>query len=254
MCLILIAWRAHQEFPMVVAANRDEMHGRPSAAAGFWSDAPHILAGRDLEAMGTWLGVTRAGRFAAVTNFRDALDAGNASRSRGWLAREFLESHYSAAAYASRVAAQAGAYRAFNLLLGDGGELWWLSNRGNGPQRLEPGTYGLSNHFLDSPWPKVIRGKAQLGRIMSAAPAIEPLLELLGDTSVPPDDQLPDTGVGTERERLLAAARIVSPEYGTRCSSALILGRDRSLQFAERAFDASGAQTETLRYELHLAA
>jgi len=254
MCLILIAWQAREEYPMVVAANRDEFHVRPSAGAGFWSDAPHILAGRDLEAMGTWLGVTRAGRFAAVTNFRDALDEGSGSRSRGLLAREFLESDEAVAAYALRVEAQADAYRGYNLLLGDGRELWWLSNRGNGPRRLEPGIYGLANHFLDAPWPKVVQGKARLGRIMSAAPAIEPLFELLGDTSVPPDDQLPDTGVGTERERVLGAARIVSPEYGTRCSSALILGRDRRLQFAERSFDVRGAQTETLRFELRLAA
>jgi uncharacterized protein with NRDE domain len=254
MCLILIAWQAREDYSMVVAANRDEFHVRPTSGAGFWSDIPQILAGRDLEAMGTWLGVTRGGRFAAVTNVRVPLDAGTGSRSRGLLAREFLESDEAAVAYALRVEEQASAYRAFNLLLGDGRELWWLSNRASSPRRLEPGIYGLSNDVLDAPWPKVIRGKAHLGRIMSAAPAIEPLLELLDDTSVPTDDQLPDTGVGIERERLLAAARIVSPEYGTRCSSALVLGRDGRLQFAERAFDARGAQTETLRYDLRLAA
>ncbi len=254
MCLILIAWRAHEDYPLVVAANRDEFHSRPTAAAAIWSDRPQILGGRDLEAMGTWLGITRDGRFAAVTNFRDTVEPSVGNRSRGLLARDFLENDGSAAAYASRTDAQGAAYRAFNLLVGDGDELWWLSNRGDGARRLEPGVYGLSNHLLDTPWPKVLRGKARLRHATTPAPALEPLLDLLSDTAVPADDKLPDTGVGVERERLLAATRIVSPVYGTRCSSAVILGRDGWLQFAERTFDAQGAETETLRYELRLAA
>ena len=254
MCLILIAWQAHRDYPLVVAANRDEFHSRPTSAAGIWSDRPHILAGRDLEAMGTWLGITRTLRFAAVTNFRDALDPGIGNRSRGLLAREFLECDDAAASYVSRVGAQLQAYRGFNLLVGDGRELWWLSNRGNGARRLGPGIHGLSNHLLDTPWPKVARGKASLDHATSLVPAIEPLLGLLADTSVPSDDELPDTGVGIERERLLAATRIVSPAYGTRSSSVLIVGRDGRLQFAERAYDAQGVETETMRYELRVAA
>lgn len=252
MCLIVFAWKAHPDFPLVVAANRDEFHARPTAAAGFWDDRPGILAGRDLEGMGTWLGVTRSGRFAAVTNYRDAASVPREAASRGLLASRYLESEAAPDAFAAAVAADGTAYRGFNFLASDREEMWWVSNRGGNARRLEPGVHGLSNHLLDTPWPKVTRGKQRLHQALELAPAVEPLLALLADTAEAADGELPDTGVGAERERLLSAARIVSPAYGTRSSSALLVGVDGRVRFAERAYGSDGAELDTLRYEFTL--
>ncbi len=252
MCLILVAWRAHRDFPLVVAANRDEFHARPTVGAAFWQDAPAILAGRDLECMGTWLGVTRSGKFAAVSNYRDAADTSNGSLSRGLLASTYLGNGVAARGFVAQVAASGDAYRGFNFLAADQGELWWVSNRASAPQRLAPGLYGVSNHLLDTPWAKVVRGKHRFALLLQSAPAVEPLLDLLADTSVAADDELPDTGVGPERERLLSALRVVSPAYGTRCSTAVLVGRDGRVQFAERAYGAQGEERDTLRYEFRL--
>jgi len=252
MCLILFAWKVSAEFPLVVAANRDEFHARPTAGAGFWDDRPAILAGRDLEGSGTWLGMTRSGRFAAVTNYRDAAPAPSGAASRGLLASGFLEGSETPGAYTAQVAADGDAYRGFNFLAGDREQLWWVSNRGEGARPLEPGVYGLSNHLLDTPWPKVTQGKRRLRDALELVPAVEPLLEILADTAAAADADLPDTGVGSERERLLSAARIVSPVYGTRCSSALVLAADGRVRFAERGFAPDGAELDTLRYEFSL--
>ena len=248
MCLILVAWQSHRDFPLVVAANRDEFHARPTAGATFWQDDPSILAGRDLECMGTWLGVTRNGKFAAVSNYRDAADDSGGSLSRGLLASTYLGNGDAARKFVAQVAANGEAYRGFNFLAADHSELWWVSNRAAAPQRLAPGVYGVSNH-LDTPWSKVVRGKRLLGSLLQSAPAVEPLLELLADTSLSADDDLPDTGVGLERERLLSALRVVSPAYGTRCSTAVLVGSDGRVQFAERAYGAQGEERDTLRYE-----
>jgi uncharacterized protein with NRDE domain len=252
MCLILFGWRAHADCPLVVAANRDEFHGRPSAQAAFWDDHPQVLAGRDLECMGTWLGVTREGRFAAITNFRDMTDQRQGKRSRGLIASRFLEGAQSARDFVAAVTAEGDDYRGFNLLAADREEFWWVSNRDGRPRLLEPGIYGLSNHLLETPWPKVQRGKRELGRILGGAPNVEALLGLLADTAQAPDADLVHTGVGLERERMLSAARIVSPDYGTRCSSALIAEASSRVQFAERSYDPAGDAQETRRYEFRI--
>lgn len=252
MCLILFAWKLRPDFPLVLAANRDEFHARPTGAAGFWDDLPAILAGRDLEGMGTWLGVTRSGRFAAVTNYRDAAPAPREAVSRGLLASRFLEGGEAPGAFTSNVGADGNAYRGFNFLAGDRDELWWVSNRGGAARKLAPGVYGLSNHLLDTPWPKVTQGKQRLRSALELAPAVEPLLELLADTTVAAEQELPETGVGPERERLLSAARIVSSAYGTRSSSALVIGIDGRVRFAERAYGSDGGELDTLRYEFTL--
>lgn len=252
MCLILLAWKAHPAYPLVIAANRDEFHARPAAAAAFWEDRPEILAGRDLECMGTWLGVTRTGKFAAVSNFREGVPRDPAARSRGLLASAFLANGASARDFAEQVAQDGAEYSGFNFLASDRDELWWVSNRDAGARRLAPGIYGVSNHLLDTPWAKVVRGKRRLEAALGPAPAIEGLLELLADTTVATDDELPDTGVGLERERLLSPLRVVSEVYGTRCSSALIFGPGRRVQFAERSYGAQGEERDTLRYEFLL--
>jgi len=251
-CLIAVAWRAHAQYPLVVAANRDEFHERPSAAAQFWDDRPEILGGRDLECMGTWLGMTRGGKFAAVTNVRDGTDAGAAARSRGLLASGYLANGVRAADFAAQAAAEGDAYRGFNLFVADAEELWWVSNRGGAPRRLAPGVYGLSNHLLDTPWPKVLRAKARLAEVLEGAPALDTLFELLADDARAPDPELPDTGVGLERERLLSSLKIVSGTYGTRCSTAITVSAEGAVRFAERAYDRDGRDLDTMRYEFKL--
>jgi uncharacterized protein with NRDE domain len=217
MCLILIAWKQHAEFPLVVAANRDEFHARPAERAGYWKDHPGILGGRDLEAKGTWMGASRSGRFAAVTNYRGGKDA-NAKESRGALVATFLQNAFSPGKYVASL--NSASYSGFNLLVSDREELWWLSNRDGGSRKLDPGYYALGNLLLDTP--EVMDVKA---RFEGAAMAIEPLFTLL------------------------ATAKIVAPEYGTRCSTVLLMHRDGRMEFAERAFDPSGAAGSTLRYE-----
>ena len=226
MCLIVLAWRAHPRFPLVVAANRDEYHGRPAAQAGFWGDQPSILAGRDLEAMGTWMGVSRDGRFAAVTNYRGAREP-RAVESRGALVARFLTNGSAPGRYAAEIADRGADYSGFNLLAPAGGELWWYSNRDSAPRRLEPGIYGLGNFLLDSE--DVAESKARFARAIESCVAVETLLQVL------------------------APARIVAPEYGTRCSTVLLAGQDGRAQYAERTFDAAGIEGETLRFELQLA-
>lgn len=236
MCLILLAWRAHPDYPLVVAANRDEFFSRRTAAADFWEDAPNVLAGRDLEAGGTWLGVTRNGRFAALTNYRDPARNTMGAPSRGELVRRFLIGGQSAEDYLSELESCADRYNGFNLIFGDPDGLWCFSNCGEGEQALAPGVYGLSNHLLDTPWPKVARGKSALNGALQALPNEAPLFVLLRDDSIAPDDALPRTGVSLEWERLLSAAFVRSPQYGTR--SATVLLRDRSgwVRFIEQGF------------------
>lgn len=253
MCLILFAHDAHPRYRLVLAANRDEFHGRPAAAAGWWDDAPWVLGGRDLQGGGSWLGVTRGGRWAAVTNVREAGRERSGAPSRGHLVGDFLRGAEGAAAYAERVARGAAEFNGFNLLVGDAEGVHWLSNRGPGPRRLEPGVYGVSNHLLDTDWPKVRRGKRALAELLGS-PELEPdsLLELLMDRAVAADHELPDTGVGLRMERLLSAPFIALPEYGTRASTALLVERAGNAHLAERAFAAPPAPWSERRYRFPL--
>ena len=218
MCLIVLAWRAHPRFPLIVAANRDEFHGRKAAPAGFWRDQPQILGGRDLQAMGTWMAVSRAGRFAAVTNYRGAREP-TAQESRGALVTGFLTNGTPPADYVSGVATRGAKYSGFNLLVSDRNELWWMSNRDGSPRRLEPGYYALGNLLLDSP--EVQPFKA---RIAETSPAVEPLFGII------------------------ASAKIINPEYGTRCSTAL-LDDGKQIRYSERSFGADGAEGATVHFE-----
>ncbi|MBW1777609.1 MAG: NRDE family protein [Deltaproteobacteria bacterium] len=243
MCLLLFAYNAHPKYKLILAANRDEFYDRPAAPARFWEDAPGILAGRDLRLGGTWLGVTREGRLAAVTNYRDPGTFRNAAKSRGILVAEFLKGKASADAYLQRVEKDRDAYNPFNLIAGDADALFWLSNRAEGVRRISPGIHGLSNRLLDTPWPKVRRG------IRLFADALETgetqlekrLFSLLTDTVTPSDAELPDTGVGLDWERILSSIFIQSPAYGTRSSTVVLMGYGGRIVFAEQTFHASGA-------------
>ncbi len=243
MCLIVVAWRCRADLPLVVAANRDEWRDRPAEPAHWWPDHPDLLAGRDLKAGGTWMGVTRSGRFAAVTNFRDPADRRSTARSRGGLVSEFLAGGESAPAYLARVSAAAAEYNAFNLIVGDATSLWYYGSREGGARPIEPGVHGLSNHVLDEPWPKVTRGREAMERALREADPIPALFELLGDAGPAPDAALPQTGVGIEWERRLSAALITGADYGTRASTVLTVSEagDVVFQEATRAPDGSEA-------------
>jgi len=247
MCLILFGWLQHPRYRLVVAANRDEFYERPTAPAGFWPHAPKILAGRDLEQNGTWLGVTTTGRFAALTNYRDGELQDPAKPSRGWLVREFLLVGKSPIEYLSEVEARAGGYNGFGLVVSDLEHLCFFSNRYSGVHDLPSGLYGLSNHLLDTPWPKVVRGKSALAQMLQSDDALDAdaVLNLLADTTIAEDDLLPDTGVGIKRERMLSPIFVRGDLYGTRSSTVLTIDYQGEVTLVERSFDKAGRITGT---------
>jgi uncharacterized protein with NRDE domain len=236
MCLVLLAWEKHPRWRLVVAANRDEFHARPTAAADWWPQAPNVLAGRDLKEGGTWLGVTRTGRFAAVTNVREPQQYRVGAPSRGHLTGNFLLSRAPSLGYLAGLMPLAAAYNGFNLLVMDGATLAWFSNRQMTLRTLPGGIYGVSNHLLDTPWPKVVRGKEDLAAALGGDDdALEArLFESLSRRDPAPDAELPATGVEPERERALSSAFIVTPDYGTRSSTVVLIGRDGEVRLTER--------------------
>ena len=239
MCLILLAWQTHPKYPLVVAANRDEFFARPAQAAAFWPDAPEILAGRDIEAGGSWLGVSREGRFAALTNFREGGKNQVGAPSRGALVSDFLSARNKSPApeiYLSALAGGGGLYNGFNLFAGDRHHLGYYSNRGGAPCLLSPGVYGLSNHLLDTPWPKLSAAKEAFAGALDALPDTARFFELLADREIVPDTHLPETGVPLEWERILSAVFVVSPAYGTRASTLLTIDAVGTVELIERSF------------------
>ena len=253
MCLIYVAWRRHPRHRLVVAANRDEFHDRPALPVHWWDDAPGVLAGRDLEAGGTWLAVGAAGRFAAITNYPDPVpERIPGAPSRGALVSEFVAGDEPAEAYLGRVMEKGHRYNGFSLLAVDGDTLAFASNRFRGVLRLEPGVYGLSNHLLDTPWPKVTDGKAELERLL-AGPEVHAsdLLALLapGDPrhgDAPAADTESDPGPMRRR----ASRFIIGPDYGTRASAVILLDAGGAGVFMERSFDSSGAAVGDVAFEL----
>ncbi len=253
MCLLVLAYRRHPRHRLIAAANRDEFHTRLAHPATFWPHQPHILAGRDSAHGGTWLGITRSGRFAAVTNYREPGPLVAPAVSRGWLVQDFLLGQDSPMDYLQSVAAQAESYNGFGLLTADDRELAYYSNRGRTPCALPPGLYGVSNHLLDTPWPKVTRAKTVLSALLDQ-PEIEPesLLTLLTDTVAAPDAELPNTGIGLERERQLSSIFVRDPTHGTRCSTVLLIDKDYKVDFFERTYAADGQVTSTVHYDFVL--
>jgi uncharacterized protein with NRDE domain len=248
MCLILLGWRVHPEFDLVVGANRDEFHARPSQSVHWWKEPDDLLAGRDLRAGGTWLGVRRGGRFAAVTNVRDPGNQRPDARSRGELPVHFLGGSDGAGSYARQVHAARAAWNGFNLVVGDGETLWFAGARAEAPRELGPGIYGISNASLDTPWPKVEQGKAAFTDALGQLDPEGPVLELLADRHHAPDEDLPDTGVGLAWERALSSRFIVGAEYGTR-STTYVAQRGSRLRLVEREYGPSGAPLGERRFE-----
>ncbi|MDH3647329.1 MAG: NRDE family protein [Gammaproteobacteria bacterium] len=248
MCLLVFAWDCHPRYQFVFAGNRDEFHSRPARPAQWW-EGQDLLAGRDEQAGGTWLGVRSDGRFAVVTNFREMHTRRDDARSRGELVNGYLQGNES-----FRSSHTAEQYNGFNLILGDlgNGPLAYQSNRGE-PCEIEPGLHGLSNHQLDTPWPKVTRATKRLRELMKR-PSIEAdgFMQLLADPQQAKPAELPDTGIGYELEQLLSSVFIVSPDYGTRCSTVVLLDRDGRMQFVERRFDRAGKNVGESRFAFQI--
>ena len=251
MCLILFAWQSHPRYRLVLAANRDEFHQRPTAAADFWEDNPRILAGRDLQAGGTWLGITRTGRFAAITNYREPLTPEiPPERSRGYLVRDFLASDRAPHVHAGELISGGSSYQGFNLLLGAPGSLLYVSNRDAGPAEVSAGSHGLSNHLLDTDWPKVHSGRERLDELLKEEKIdVGALFAVLADRVLTPGEIPENLETRLAPERLMKHYFIVSPEYGTRSSTIVLLGRDGSVTFKEREFDPDGKETGTRSFE-----
>jgi len=251
MCLAVIALGVHPRYAVVVAANRDEFHARPAERAHWWNDASRapLLAGRDLEHGGTWLGVTPAGRWAFVTNVREPGRHDPNAPSRGSLVPSFLRDGREPSRALEAIVAGSAAFNGFNLVGGDAFRAAFGSNRAPGVQELAPGIYGVSNARLDTPWPKLVRAKAGMSTWTREGDTdLRVLWRALADRRLARDDELPDTGVGRERERLLSSPFIHSERYGTRCSTIVTVSRDGEIHFVERSFDATGEATGDVEY------
>ncbi len=249
MCLILFAYNVHPAYRLILAANRDEFYERPSTPADFWTKYPQVLAGVDLKEKGTWLGVTKKGKFAAITNYRDPDSWKAQAPSRGKLVSRYLTGSTDPEKYLNSISKKAHAYNGFNILLGDANNLFAYSNRGE-IQKLLAGIHGLSNRQLDTPWPKVKRGKRMLKAALEKKgdDLEEALFALLADRRIPPDDELPQTGVGLEWERILSPVFITSPVYGTRSSTILLIGKNRRVKFVEKVYDGRPQPWVTSRF------
>jgi uncharacterized protein with NRDE domain len=253
MCLILFAYQYHPNYPLIVAANRDEYYARPSAPAHYWSDHPHILAGRDLKELGTWMGITTHGRFAALTNFRDPQRHSTTALSRGHLVADFLSNQQSPREYLELAARQSHQYNGFNLLVGDQQGLWYYGNQQKQIQSIAPGVHGLCNHLLNTPWPKLEQGRQQLAQCLTQDTVLEnDLWSILTNRKKASDDILPDTGVGLEWERTLSSIFIESPEYGTRSSTILLMRQDGSVKFVERKYHSSLRSWQEVSYQFYI--
>ncbi|AYD64602.1 hypothetical protein C4E15_13390 [Achromobacter spanius] len=242
MCLAVLALHALSGIPVLIAANRDEFHARPTHPIAQWADAPTVYAGRDGLAGGTWMGVTTRGRFALVTNYREPGKHLNPAPSRGALVEDYLRGDEPPDVYLARTHESDQAYNGFNLIVGDTRQAWYLSNRDGPPRPLDPGIYALSNHLLDTPWPKLARTKTAFTDVLgrSPQPDLPALFDALADRQTATDDDMPATGLPPDRERLLSSPFIVSPDYGTRSSSVLVLFDGGSGQLDERRFSPDG--------------
>jgi len=245
MCLLVAAYDCHADYRLVLIGNRDEFHARPTAPLGWWDDTEGILAGRDLAAGGTWLGLGRDGRLGVVTNYRSAGSLRPEGPSRGTLIPRFLSGAVPSGEYVPAILREAGAYSGFSLMLMDEVGLTYLANHPEPVHReLERGIYGLSNDRLDTPWPKVVRTRERVARILASG-AFSPaaLFHALSDRRPAPDRELPDTGIGIERERLVSAPFVVDPAYGTRSTTLVLVGRDGLIRVEERRYDQAGETT-----------
>jgi uncharacterized protein with NRDE domain len=246
-CLIVFGWKAHPAYRLILAANRDEYHARPARDAHWWPDRPHVLAGRDLQAGGAWLAISKKGRFATVTNYRELQRSTGRLRSRGEIVTSFVDGSAQATEFAKSLDGKR--YAGYSLLAGDDEHIVYASNRGDLPQVLDAGVYGLSNSALDTPWPKLVRSRDALKQLIASDSANESSLQrLLADRQPAAIDQIDSSELPFALARLLSAPFVVAPEYGTRCSTTLLWSYSNEVEFCERSFDNAGKTTGTTRY------
>ena len=243
MCLIVFANNILDDYKLIFAANRDEFYDRPSEQADFWKEHPDLLAGKDLQAGGTWMGITKQGRFAAITNFRDLKNHRTDAPSRGNLTLDFLVNDFTPEEYYNKFKPSLNNFNGFNLIIGNVDKLYYFSNKTEGIQKLEPDIHGISNAILDTPWPKVEKSKRQLKNLIEQK-NIHPweILNLLDDTSLAKDEELPDTGVGLELERMLSPIFIKSEKYGTRSSTIVTVDKHNNVRFVEKTYFANSGR------------
>ncbi|PLX70572.1 MAG: hypothetical protein C0602_03420 [Denitrovibrio sp.] len=244
MCLILFSYKSHPKYKLIIAANRDEFYSRPTKEAHWRGVSPDILAGKDMHAGGTWMGIAENGRIAALTNYRSPEDMQNHCKSRGKLVFSYLKGEMSPEVCSEALSETAGRYNGYNLLFGDVNNLYWYSNKTDSLQRLDAGVHGLSNHLLNTPWPKVERGKKLFRETIKKDFSSEDLLKILKDDIRSKDAELPETGVGVELERILSPMFIVSPEYGTRSSTIITVSNDNKVTFVERTYNSEPKNTD----------
>lgn len=256
MCLILFSLKTHPRYKFILAANRDEFFERPCLTADFWKSDKNILGGIDLVSRGTWLGITKNGRFAAITNYRDPQKQVEDPISRGDITRQFLESTLNCQTFLSGIAIQKDRYNGFNLLLSDNGlhNLYYYSNLTDTSATVANGLHGLSNAFLDTPWPKVDLGVSLLSKTIASSDfGIDELLSIMTDRRIAPDASLPNTGISLELEKKLSPVFISMNGYGTRCSTAILLDYEDNLEFLEVSYDDSARPTISKRYQIKIA-
>jgi len=253
MCLIFISINNHPRYKLIVAANRDEFYKRRTAPADFWHDHPEVLGGRDLEAQGTWMGMTKSGRIGMVTNYRDVSNINPLAPSRGQLVSEYLFNGSHPDEYLKDLNETASNYNGFNLIVGDQDNLHYYSNYHSKIVPLESGFYGLSNHLLDTPWPKVVRGKSKMMPLLEQDDIkVDQLFDVMRDEEIAPDHSLPKTGLDLERERALSAMFIKTPNYGSRSSTIVMIDHENRVQYVERVYDLDTFDYRTSNFEFEV--
>lgn len=253
MCLLLVSYKTHPRYKYIIAANRDEFYKRPASPANFWDDEPNLLAGKDLQAGGTWLGITKEGRFSAITNYRDMKAVKDNAPSRGELVANFLKGSDSPSGFSKELLSSADLYNGYNLLFADKQSFNYFSNQTKKLLMLSPGIYGLSNHLLDTPWPKVEKSKKSFKNILNRElVSTEDLFEILSDSSIPPDELLPDTGLGLEIERAVSPIFVKTPLYGTRSSTVVLLDYNGNVTFTEKSLNNHLKEWSTKSFQFKL--
>ena len=253
MCLIFLSFNQHPDYPLIIAANRDEFYDRPASSIGLWPEYPNILAGKDLTGGGTWLGVTKSGSFAMLTNYRDMANIKANAPTRGKLVLDYLAGEFDASNYLQALDASASLYNGYNIILGTLNDPWYYSNQNHEIFRLGTGLYGLSNALLDTKWPKVEIGKEKFKQIIERESLdFEAIFSFMYDKTLAPDEKLPDTGIGYEKEKLLSSMFIELPGYGTRNTTLLVKDKNNNVQLIERTYSQPDDSTSELKFEFSL--
>ena len=252
MCLITFAFNAHPDYRFILTANRDEFYARPTSVAGWWEDHPQVFGGRDLHAMGTWMGIHKNGRFAAVTNYRDIKNTKSSTKTRGNLPTDFLLSTDSPEVYASKVQKKGHEYDGFNLIVFDE-EMAYAGNYSEDSCQLGFGIYGLSNALLDTPWPKVKKAKSAFEHLIQKNFKLEDLIEMIDDSETAVDESLPNTGLDYDREKAFSAMRIRTPDYGTCCTTAVRIDYEGNVEFMEKSYPVGDRLENTVNCQFKIA-